>query len=70
MTDREIVDLANKLAQWLYRVRGYKVPDGYRFDRATHPHEQEAWMGARAAFLMLRETDIDDALANLEDDAT
>jgi hypothetical protein len=68
MTDQEIVDQANALARKLYAVRGYSVPAGYRFNEATHPHEQQAWAGAVAAFLMLKETDPNDSAANLEDE--
>jgi hypothetical protein len=65
-TEKEIIDQTNVLARTLYGIRGYQAPEGYRFDRATHPHEVEAWQGARAAQLLLTDTDPDDALANLE----
>lgn len=68
LTSEEIVQLANVLARELYAIRGYVVPEGYRFDRATHPHEVDAWRGARAAFELLRETDLDVALDDLEED--
>ena len=71
MTERktpvELRDLANELARELYVIRGYEVPKGYRFDRANHPHEIEAWRGARAAFEILQGTDLDDVLAELEE---
>jgi hypothetical protein len=70
MTDQEIVDQANALAREIYTLRGYSVPEGYRFDAATHPHEREAWSAACAAFLMLKETDPNDAVAALEDEET
>lgn len=66
-TEREIIDQTNALARKLYALRGYKVREGYRFDRATHPHEVEAWQGACAAQLMLTETDPEDALANCDE---
>ena len=66
-TDQQIVDQTNVLARTLYGLRGYRVGEGYRFDRATHPHEREAWAAACAAQLLLTETDPNDALANLED---
>ena len=66
-TDREIVNQTNDLARVLYRLRGYDVPIGYKFELATHPHEREAWEGACSAQIILTETDPRDALANLED---
>lgn len=66
-TDREIVNQTNDLARVLYRLRGYTVPIGYKFELATHPHEREAWEGACEAQIILTETDPKDALANLED---
>lgn len=66
-TDQGIVDQTNELAQQLYLLRGYSVPAGYRFDRATHPHEVEAWDGACAAQQLLTGTDPTDALANLDE---
>jgi len=68
MTDKEIVNLANALAREIYTLRGYNVPEGYRFHLATHPHEREAWTAACAAFAMLKETDPDDALDGLDEE--
>ncbi|WP_048710496.1 hypothetical protein [Microvirga massiliensis] len=67
MSDEEIVRQANDLARQLYALRGYSVREGYRFDRATHPHEREAWAAAVLAFEILRQTDVEDALANSDD---
>jgi hypothetical protein len=67
-TDREIVNQTNALARELYRLRGYVVPEGYRFDQSTHPHMLEAWAGACAAQIMLTETDPDDALGEEDED--
>ena len=61
-TDAEIVEQTNELARELYRIRGYVVAEGYRFDKATHPHECQAWEGACAAQEMLTETDPNEAL--------
>ena len=66
-TDEQIVSQTNELARELYRLRGYVVPNGYRFDASTHPHEREAWSAACAAQMMLTETDPNEALSNLED---
>ncbi len=67
-TDQEIVEQTNELARELYRIRGYIRPRGYRFDRATHPHEVEAWNGACEAQRMLTLTDPDEALMELEEE--
>jgi hypothetical protein len=65
-TAQEIVDQTNELARELYRLRGYVRPRGYRFDKATHPQEVEAWNGACEAQLLLTQTDVDDALQELD----
>lgn len=65
-TDDFIVRQTNRLARELYRLRGYVVKKGYRFDKATHPHEVEAWAGACAAQEMLRKTNPNDALNNID----
>lgn len=67
-SDGEIVRQTNELARELYRLRGYVVPEGYRFDKSTHPHARESWEGARTAQLMLTETDPDDALQDEEEE--
>jgi hypothetical protein len=64
-TDQEIVDQTNELARRLYAIRGYEVKEFYRFDKATHPQEIEAWQGACEAQKMLTDTDPEDALGNL-----
>ena len=66
-TDQQIVDQTNELAKALYALRGYTVRDGYRFDKATHPHEVEAWQGACHAQILLTGTDPADALDNLDE---
>jgi hypothetical protein len=66
MTDQEIVDKCNALARDFYRMGGYQVPDGYRFDEATHPQEQAMWVMACHAFRELLFTDPDDALTNID----
>lgn len=67
-TPQEIVDQTNELARELYRRRGYLHPPGYRFDKATHPHEVEAWNGACEAQRFLTDTDPDDALQELDEE--
>jgi hypothetical protein len=66
-TDQQIVDQTNALARELYRLRGYTVEEGYRFDKATHPHEREAWRGACIAQELLTETEVENALMELEE---
>jgi hypothetical protein len=67
-TDQEIVDQTNALAKQLYAIRGYVIQSPtYRFDKAEHPHEREAWAGACAAQKLLTHTDPMDALDNLSD---
>lgn len=65
-TEQQIVDDANKLARELYGLMGYTVPEGYRFDRAHHPHEQSCWRMACVAYEMIEGTDVEDALGQLE----
>lgn len=65
-TAQQIVDQTNELARTLYRIRGYAVDEGYRFDLATHPHEEEAWRGACEAQILLTDTDPYDAIDELE----
>ncbi len=65
-TPQEIVNQTNELARELYRLQGYVRPRGYRFDKAKHPHEVQAWAGACEAQRLLTETDVDDALQELE----
>lgn len=66
-TDQEIVDGANELARQFYSMRGYSVPEGYRFDKATHPHEVEAWQMAVVAYEHVGGTDVESALASCDD---
>lgn len=63
--DETIVQKANELAREFYFRMGYQVKEGYRFDRATHPQEVLCWDLAAAAFEKLRDTDIDNALAEI-----
>jgi hypothetical protein len=64
---QQIIDQTNELAAELYRLRGYMVHSGFRFDQATHPMEIECWEGACAAQRLLTDTDPDDALAELDE---
>lgn len=66
-TPEQIVEQANRLAREFYRLSGYVVRDGYRFNKATHPQEQAMWCMARAAFIELADTDPEDALIELDE---
>ena len=66
-TAQQILDQTNALADQLYQLRGYVSRPGFRYDLATHPHEQEAWQGACAAQLMLTHTDLEDVQQELEE---
>lgn len=64
-----IVDRANDLARIFYGCMGCSVPDGYRFDKATHPQERLCWACAVEAMCELRGEDVEDALSIVEDEA-
>jgi hypothetical protein len=56
---------ANTLAGGFYQEMGHTVPEGYRFDKATHPTEQMCWRMAAMAFQFLTDSDPEDVLAEL-----
>lgn len=64
-SNREVVDDANDLARRFYKMHGYQVSEGYRFDEATHPQEQAMWDMAVQAYKFILDLDVEDALANL-----
>lgn len=66
MTDQQIVDKANYLANLFYGVHGNARPEGFKFHEATHPQERLMWRMAREAMIYLTNTDPDDALAALD----
>jgi hypothetical protein len=65
-TDQEIIDQTNRLARAFYNLQGYQVPEGYEFNRASHPNERALWHMACAAQFELTETDPNEALVNLD----
>lgn len=67
-TDHEIVDQTNELARRLYSLRGFQVPDKFRFDQTDNPRAKEAWEAACEAQLFLTDTDPHEACYNLEED--
>lgn len=66
-SDEEIVAAGLELARRIYGSMGYQVPVGYKFYDATHPQERGMWNIAVMAFEELTGTDLQDALANIED---
>lgn len=58
----EIITEANALARRFYAIPGYAVPEGYRFEQATHPHEVACWAMAGAACDRLLGTERDEVL--------
>lgn len=62
-TDAELIREGNQLAGMFYRRQGYKVPDGYRFDQATHPAEVACWDMAVMAYEHIEATDLENAIA-------
>jgi len=67
-TFQKIIDRANDLARKLYECDGYVAPDGWRFDKSTHPRELRMWRMAVIAFDHCESIDIDDVLSMLEED--
>lgn len=67
-SDADIVRDANELARQFYMMMGYLQKEGYRFDKATHPHERMCWQMSCMAFDILTATDPDEAVANTEDE--
>jgi hypothetical protein len=66
-SDEEIVAAGLELARRFYKAHGYEVPVGYKFYSAKHPQERGMWNLAVMAFEELTGTDLQDALANIEE---
>jgi hypothetical protein len=66
---RETIAEANALAREFYRLMGYVGPEGYRFDRATHPQERRCWQMAEVAYERLKATELSEVLAEAEEDS-
>ncbi len=62
------VELGRRLARRFYKAMGYEVPEGYAFDTARHPTEKLCWAMAVIAFEELLATDLDEVVAELEDE--
>jgi len=67
MTDAELVESALKLADMFYVMQGNISRPGFKFYASTHPLEQLMWDMACAAFEVINGTDIENALAEIED---
>jgi len=67
-TATELVDDCNELAGKFYASMGYKVEEGYRFDRAHHPQEQGMWNLAVIAYDHIDGTEMDQVLLDAEDE--
>jgi hypothetical protein len=67
-TVKELVSECNELARIFYKSYGYQVRKGYRFDKASHPQEAGMWNRAVMAYEFISKTNIEDALAELEDE--
>lgn len=68
-TDQEIVDQTNALAKQICDVWGYETPDDYKFYESANPRAETVWSAACKAQEILTQTDVQDALINLEDGA-
>ena len=68
-TERELVEECNQLAHIYYEMQGCKVGEDYKFYEAHHPAEVSCWEMAVAAYGHIRETDIEDCLIQMEDEA-
>lgn len=69
-TDQEILDQTNELARLFYQIhdRGGTVEKGFRFDLSEHPQEKQCFQMACIAQEVLTETDVIQAIDNLEDE--
>lgn len=65
---RELVEWANGLARRFYQAMGYVRPEGYRFDKATHPQEVLCWQLAVIACDEYDGTDLDECVSEMEDE--
>lgn len=68
-TEKQIVDDANELARGFYKLMGYEVKEGFRFDLSCHPQERTCWNMAVLAYDFIQGTDVEGALATCEDES-
>ena len=72
VTDQEhnaeqVIAAANDLARQFYRIAGYAVPNGYRFDRAENGRQHMYWLMAKVAYEHILGTDLAEIADELED---
>lgn len=70
-TAKQIIDQTNEIARIIYASRGYEVPEGTEFHTETvnrHPHETQCWDAACEIQLLMTDTDVFDALCELEEE--
>lgn len=70
-TAKQIVDQTNEIARIIYESRGYTVPVGFEFHTETvnrHPHERQCWSAACQIQDLLTETDVMNAVDEMEDE--
>jgi len=66
-TNEQVVRDANELARKFYSMNGCKVKKGFNFESSCHPQERLMWDMAVKAYEVIDGTDVDDALADIED---
>lgn len=68
MTNRELVDAAIELAGHFYAMQGYSHRPGFKYWQSPHPQERLVFEMACHAFVIIRGSDVMDAIADLEDE--
>jgi len=66
-TSQQIVDDTVEVALQLYEFMGYVAKPGFKFWESKHPTELMVWAMACAMQEHFTDTDVDDALTDLED---
>lgn len=66
-TAQSIVDECNGLAGSFYLLHGCVAPAGWRFHDSTHPIEHRCWRMAVIAYEHIEGTDVESALAELNE---
>lgn len=70
-TAKQIVKQTNEIARIIYASRGYTVPAGFEFHTETvnrHPHERQCWSAACKIQELLTETDVMNAVDEMEEE--
>ena len=68
ISDAEVVRRCNELATLFYKAHGYQVEEGYKMYEATHPQEVGMWNLAAMAFEFIEGTEVEQALAEIDDE--